>query len=224
MTRTLSLPIDSDERKNIPVLRGAIMYFPAAIAGVAGISKKGNDKHNPGEELHHARGKSMDHGDCIVRHLMDVQDMLAALGRQAEKYPHDGEDILHEANQLAWRALAFSQELHERFGAPLAPNARLPAPSAAGVFEELVHESYRKMQGGKGAPHMVKAQQEFHNLARGQMPLREADTSDHCSVKRCTLKRGHAGLCLTLSGNYVNHPGAPAGETYQIDHAAFLKG
>lgn len=42
------------------------------------ISKEGNDKHNPGEPLHHARGKSMDHGDCLLRHLMDLQDHLAA--------------------------------------------------------------------------------------------------------------------------------------------------
>lgn len=112
----LTLPTDSEERKNHPLLSGCLKYFPAALAGVAKVSKLGNDKHNPGQELHHARGKSMDHGDCIVRHLIDTEDLLSA---SAEK-----EQILFEANQLAWRALAYSQELHEKFGSPLAPGAK----------------------------------------------------------------------------------------------------
>ena len=63
----------------------------------------------------------MDHGDCIVRHLMDTEDLLAALkkGNEITK-----EQILLEASQLVWRALAYSQELHEMFGAPLAPAAK----------------------------------------------------------------------------------------------------
>lgn len=121
--RVQTLPIDSAERKTYPVLSGCIKYFPAAIAGVANISKKGNDKHNPGEPMHHARGKSVDHGDCIVRHLMDTEDLLAAFERNNSDVTIDM--ILTEANQLAWRALAYSQMLHERFGAPLAPNAKV---------------------------------------------------------------------------------------------------
>lgn len=117
-----TLPTDSAERKTYPVLSGCIKYFPAAIAGVANISKKGNDKHNPGEPMHHARGKSVDHGDCIVRHLMDTEDLLAAFERNNPDVSIDM--ILTEVNQLAWRALAYSQMLHERFGAPLAPNAK----------------------------------------------------------------------------------------------------
>lgn len=118
----MTLPTDSKERKNYPLLRGCLRYFPAALAGVALTSKLGNDKHNPGEELHHARGKSTDHGDCVVRHLMDVQDLLAAYDRGDSNV--NPQDILNEVNQLAWRALALSQELHENFaGAPLAPGA-----------------------------------------------------------------------------------------------------
>jgi hypothetical protein len=117
-----TLPTDSNERKNYPLFRGCLRYFPAALAGVAKNSKLGNDKHNPGEEMHHARGKSSDHGDCIIRHLTDVEDLLAAYNRgDTTAIP---QDILNEANQLAWRALAFSQELHEKFGAPLAPGAK----------------------------------------------------------------------------------------------------
>lgn len=117
----MTLPTDSKERKEYPMLNGCLRYFPAALAGVALISKRGNDKHNPGEELHHARGKSMDHGDCIVRHLIDAQDLLAQLDRGENV---DASKVLEEASQLAWRALAYSQELHERFGAPLAPGAK----------------------------------------------------------------------------------------------------
>lgn len=104
-------------------MSGCVNYFPAALAGVAKHSKMGNDKHNPGEPLHHARGKSMDHGDCVLRHLMDIQDFLAARIRGHRLV--DAELILAEANALCWRSLALSQELHERFGgAPLAPGAK----------------------------------------------------------------------------------------------------
>lgn len=114
----LTLPSDSAARKQIPLLTGCLRYFPAALAGVARISKEGNDKHNPGEPLHHARGKSTDHGDCLLRHLVDLQDHLAA-GRYAE--------AVDESAAVCWRALALSQELHEGYaGAPLAPAARVP--------------------------------------------------------------------------------------------------
>jgi hypothetical protein len=117
----MTLPTDSSDRKNYPLFRGCLRYFPAALAGIAKISKLGNDKHNPGEEMHHARGKSLDHGDCILRHLVDVEDLLAALNRNESVTP---EEILNEVSQMAWRALALSQELHEKFGAPLAPGAK----------------------------------------------------------------------------------------------------
>ena len=120
----MTLPIDSSERKNHPLLSGCIKYFPAALAGVANVSKKGNDKHNPGQPLHHARGKSMDHGDCIIRHLVDVEDLLAAYKRGNKNVTK--EMILLEANQMAWRALAYSQLLHEEIGlSPMAPGAKL---------------------------------------------------------------------------------------------------
>lgn len=117
-----TLPTDSNDRKNFALFRGCFRYFPAALAGISRTSKLGNDKHNPGEEMHHARNKSQDHGDCILRHLMDVEDLLASLKRGENV---SQEDILNEVNQMAWRSLAFAQALHEKFGAPLAPGAKV---------------------------------------------------------------------------------------------------
>ena len=137
----LTLGEDSADRKNIPVFSGVLKYAPAALAGVARISKLGNDKHNPGQELHHARGKSNDHGDCVIRHAMDVADIEAYLSRMY-CIPGDEEEsrkalapevlaLLNEASQLAWRAIIWSQELHEKYGgAPLAPGARLPSSAS----------------------------------------------------------------------------------------------
>ncbi len=116
-----TLPIESDKRKEYPLLSGCLKYFPAALAGVANVSKLGNDKHNPGRPLHHARGKSMDHGDCILRHLMDAEDLIAAFNRGE---PVTKEMILIEVGQLAWRALAYTQMVNENLGAPLAPGAK----------------------------------------------------------------------------------------------------
>jgi hypothetical protein len=129
----MTLPTDSAERKDIPLYSGVLKYAPAALAGMARISKAGNDKHNPGEPLHHARGKSNDHPDCIVRHAVDVADIEAALQRSDIPIDKgDGsaraevvESLLTEASQLVWRAALWSQELHEKYGgAPLAPGAR----------------------------------------------------------------------------------------------------
>lgn len=115
--RITTLPEDSAERKEVPVFRGIVRYFPAALAAAARVSKVGNDKHNPGEEMHHARGKSNDHADCIVRHLIDL----------AERGGYD-EQGLPQVGYIVWRAMALAQEwLEENEGAPLAPAAKLPS-------------------------------------------------------------------------------------------------
>lgn len=95
------LPIDSAARKEIPIVSGVLDYFPDAIAAVAALSKRGNDKHNPGEPLHWSRNKSTDHVECIARHLVD----------RGTVDPEDG--ILHDV-KLAWRALANLQLVLEQ--------------------------------------------------------------------------------------------------------------
>jgi hypothetical protein len=85
--------------------------WPRALAEIAKISKAGNDKHNPGEPLHHARGKSMDHPDCMARHTFEM-------GGYDGPFRHTG--------CLAWRAIILLQEECEAEGAPLARAAWLP--------------------------------------------------------------------------------------------------
>lgn len=128
-----TLPTDTETRKEYAIGRGCLAYFPAAIAGVARHSFKAGAKYTHGE-LVHKRWLAGDHEDCIERHLMDLRDLLAKLERDPQVQPITHEMILAEANALAWRALALSQELHERFGgAPLAPAARLqPSEEIAG--------------------------------------------------------------------------------------------
>lgn len=90
-------------------LEALFRAFPQALAAVAQVSFHGNEKHNPGQPLHHARGKSMDHFDCIARHYV-------------ERGGFDG-PMRHSAC-LAWRALAALQEELERLGAPKARGAK----------------------------------------------------------------------------------------------------
>lgn len=91
----------SAERKAMPVHTGCMLYFPDALAAVARVSKKGNDKHNPGEPLHWARSKSTDQSDCAGRHML-TPDTLD---------PDSGET---ERAHAAWRILADLQLSEER--------------------------------------------------------------------------------------------------------------
>jgi hypothetical protein len=109
---TDTIPSDSAARKALPITTGVIDYFPAALAAVAAVSKAGNDKHNPGEPMHHARGKSMDHENAIARHLIDRGKIDADTG-------------LRHSAELAWRALAMlQQELEDAGEAPFPRGAR----------------------------------------------------------------------------------------------------
>jgi len=107
------LPTDSKVRKTIPMARGLLDYFPAALAAVANVSFVGNEKHNPGQAMHHARAKSGDHADCIVRHVV-------------ERGTIDPDDGLRHSAKAAWRALALlQQELEDQEGAALPRAAKL---------------------------------------------------------------------------------------------------
>lgn len=130
MNRTLST--NSETRKGVPLFSGVLKYFPAALAGMARWSVLGNNKHNPGQPLHHSRGKSSDHADCIMRHLTDLADLEVVYDRHPIEFGsmedrYLTEQVLNEVDALAWRACALSQELHEKYGgAPIAPAAKMP--------------------------------------------------------------------------------------------------
>jgi hypothetical protein len=89
------LPTDPKERKQIPLYSGVMKYFPDALVAVAKVSWKGNEQHNPGEPLHWSRGKSPDHRDAAMRHLLESEQ--------------DGEECIEASAQAAWRMLAILQ-------------------------------------------------------------------------------------------------------------------
>lgn len=90
-----AIPQDREVRKEAPLTRGLLDYFPLACLAVANCSYVGNQQHNPGEEMHWAREKSTDHADCIGRHLL-------------ERGTRDNDGVRHSA-KVAWRALALLQ-------------------------------------------------------------------------------------------------------------------
>lgn len=89
------LPQDAAARKAIPVYSGFVKYFPRAMAAVAELSRVANDQHNPGQPLHWSKGKSTDHLDALMRHMLDK-----ATGT---KFDTDGQ---RHATKTAWRAMA----------------------------------------------------------------------------------------------------------------------
>jgi hypothetical protein len=109
------VPTGAADRKNILLARGLLDYFPAALMAVAEVSRLGNEQHNRGQVIHWARGKSSDHADCILRHLI-------------ERGTPDTDGVPHSA-KVAWRALALLQEELEAAGA---------VPGRASVFPERV--------------------------------------------------------------------------------------
>lgn len=121
------LPTDSAARKRYPLCSGLWDYFPDALAEVAYVSWVGNEKHNPGEPLHHARGKSMDHADCIMRHLLERGGYDVVVDKNGVEHR-----VRHSA-ALAWRALALLQEeLEQELGLPLPRGARAAEDSQNG--------------------------------------------------------------------------------------------
>jgi hypothetical protein len=94
------LPTDAAERKKVPLYSGLLKYFPRALIAVARTSMHGNKQHNPGQPMHWARGKSSDHPDCLMRHLIEGDRV-------------DSDGIPHHW-KLAWRALALCEVIEER--------------------------------------------------------------------------------------------------------------
>jgi hypothetical protein len=91
----------SEQRKEYPLISGCLDYFRDALLAVAHVSYKGNEKHNPGQPVHWARGKSTDELDALGRHIGCREDIDPEIG-------------IEEAGQMCWRALAYYQKLLEK--------------------------------------------------------------------------------------------------------------
>jgi len=89
-------PLTGPSRKECPVARGVLDYFPDAIRAVANCSYVGNEQHNPGTPMHWDRAKSGDEADALMRHLL-------------ERGTVDTDGVRH-TTKVAWRALALLQK------------------------------------------------------------------------------------------------------------------
>ena len=89
------MTLTAQERKERPLARGVLDYFPDALMEVAHTSYIGNEQHNPGQPLHWAKEKSTDEADALLRHLKDRGTI-------------DTDGVRHTA-KVAWRALAMLQ-------------------------------------------------------------------------------------------------------------------
>lgn len=86
------LPIDAQQRKNLPIYTGFVKYFPRAMAEVSRVSLVGGIQHGQTPPtLHWDRPKSGDELDAMMRHIID-QDWA----------------------QVAWRAMANLEKHLER--------------------------------------------------------------------------------------------------------------
>ena len=145
----MSLPTDAKARKETPVCTGVLDYFPDALAAVAVVSRKGNERHNPGEPLHWSREKSSDHRDCIARHLIDA-------GNDGMGVDENGD--LHLA-ACAWRALAALQlaceaqnDMRDAFSEAGFENAALCGTETIERAREILDNPWREWKGGEYPP------------------------------------------------------------------------
>ncbi len=122
-------------RKDYPVLTGALMYFPYAFAELARLSARANEQHNPGEPIHWDYSKSIGDGNETLRHLMD----------SCGPNPVDAEGVYHDVKVL-WRAAETVERRIRRergIGGP-------PKPPVAGAGEAVQRVTPCSGCGGTG--------------------------------------------------------------------------
>lgn len=95
--------LSASERKQRPMFRGLLRYFPEALESVSNVSYVGNQQHNPGEDLHWDKNKSTDDADALVRHLKEYAS--------GQKFDDDGLSVLAK---VCWRALAILEREIEK--------------------------------------------------------------------------------------------------------------
>lgn len=130
------IPQGDQERKDAPMYRGLLGYFPAALFEVAAHSLDGDRKHNPGaaDGPTWARGKSADHEDTIIRHLIDAgprrpftEHVRTCVAGPAPKGSSAKDARRYHLRCAAWRALALLQEDCEADGAEPGVSSVFPA-------------------------------------------------------------------------------------------------
>lgn len=107
------LPNDPGARKKIPAA-AVLDYFDAAIVEIAKALQAGNDEHNPGEDLHWARGKSPDQDHALIRHFLE----------RGTVYVDRNGVVVRHSTSLAIRALMLLQIELEATGAPMSRGSR----------------------------------------------------------------------------------------------------
>jgi hypothetical protein len=143
MSNDQIMPTDAKARKDAPMARGLLDYFPLACAAVAELSRIGNEQHNPGEPMHWAREKSTDHADCLVRHLID-----------RGKIDNDG---VRHITKVAWRALALCQLELE------APAAEIALKAARKIATEAALKmAFEKEADAEAALKMAREKERDH--------------------------------------------------------------
>lgn len=146
----MTLPTDAAERKTIPLARGLLDYFPAALAEVAKLSQRGNEQHIPGKPLGWDRSKSGDEADALLRHLI-------------ERGTIDTDGVRHSA-KVAWRALAMLQKELEETGVPIArgvvirdsQTANTPKWSPEWAMRQDLREIREKLDGHPVAAELIR--------------------------------------------------------------------
>lgn len=198
-----TLPVSSGLRKDLPLDAGCLQYAPAALVCFAAVSKIGNDKHNLGEALHHARGKSMDHADCVLRHQLDMHD--AAPTRR-----NDPAAELEEAACRFWRAGVELQEICERLGAPLAPAARLSTTQdkLAAQVKDLRHPAeHMAIEAFKREQEPVKRWGVYCGTGEGGRSMILSEDFDSKEAAEVALENNYAIKAAVELGNiYVVRP------------------
>lgn len=175
--RSTVFPEDDTERAKFPMADGLLDYFPNALAAVAEVSRIGSEKHNKGQPMHWARGKSTDHANKVLRHL-------------ADRGAKDASGVRHSA-YAAWRILALLQtELEEAGECP---------PSRASVFPEAAptHEDMTMPELREKKPFGIRALKNGDGMTEGRIyrfdrvdGIRAYWTDDHGDRDRFTILPG----------------------------------
>jgi hypothetical protein len=170
------IPQDDQERKDAPLFRGLLGYFPAALFEVAAHSLDSDKKHNPGNVNGPTwvRAKSSDHEDCIVRHVIDAGPRRTWLRRLPawllEKIPGSSarDARRYHLRCLAWRALALLQEDCEATGSMPGTSSRFPEPPASAVTEHPAKALARDALLAEEVRNLIATSTDSPGLARVQ--------------------------------------------------------